>query len=506
MVSIARRLVLLMVLATAGFAIATMALFRARNETDAVRSARAFEQATAVTEVLARSPTIADSEASTNQTLAPVLAPLIDASAGYCDHEKLLAHSTVAPLFDPAMTTMPLSPPGETPDRRTSRPPPGFVGPPPANSPGLLPLDRDVVLNACTTLKGTRAQVRFAAPNDLLFVVVDPLADGRAAWALVRMPNRTAASGALPLAAGLTALLLALIAGSFATMRTLRSDSAALAEALQGIPKDLTTPVPKPTTTELAVLADGLREMTRRLGEANAREASLRARLEHESRLAGLGRVVAGVSHEIRNPLAGLKLRLDAMFRRGLDERNARDVGHALAEVDRLDRVVTSFLHVSRKSGEDSPSLATSVALHELVHERFDALRPFAAHKSVSFDAQLPTTFATIHRDSVARMLDNLLRNAIEASPHEGVITVHFHATPEGFQIRIEDRGPGVEEQHRSQLFEPFFTSKADGTGLGLSLARAAMEASDGSLSYERSGNITRFIAQFPHRSITKNS
>jgi hypothetical protein len=201
MVSIARRLVLLMVLATAGFAIATVALFRARNETDAVRSARAFEQATAVTEVLARTPTIANSEASTNQTLAPVLAPLIDASAGFCDHEKLLAHSTVAPLFDPAMTTM-------------RRPPPGVWGPPPANSqgnaPGLLPLDGEVVLNACTTLKGDRVQVRFAAPNDLLFVVVDPLPDGRAAWALVRMPNRTAASGALPLAGGLTVLLLAL--------------------------------------------------------------------------------------------------------------------------------------------------------------------------------------------------------------------------------------------------------------------------------------------------------
>jgi signal transduction histidine kinase len=297
-----------------------------------------------------------------------------------------------------------------------------------------------------------------------------------------------------------------LIAGSFATMRTLGSDSAAIAKALEGIPDDLTTPVPKPTTTELAVLADGLREMTRRLGEANAREAALRARLEHESRLAGLGRVVAGVSHEIRNPLAGLKLRLDAMFRRGLEERNARDVGHALAEVDRLDRVVTSFLHVSKKSGEGPPSLATPVALDELVHERIDALRPFAARRAISFDTELPKVTATIHRDAIARMFDNLLRNAIEASPEDGVITVRFQAAVEGFQIKIEDCGPGVDEEHRGRLFEPFFTSKPDGTGLGLSLARAAMEASHGSLFYERTGNVTRFIAQFSHESVTQIS
>lgn len=99
-------------------------------------------------------------------------------------------------------------------------------------------------------------------------------------------------------------------------------------------------------------------------------------------------------------------------------------------------------------------------------------------------------------------MLDNLLRNAVEASPQAGVITVRFQATGGAFQIHIEDHGPGVEEELQSQLFEPFCTSKPDGTGLGLSLARAAMEAADGSLFYEREGNTTRFIAELPHTSI----
>jgi signal transduction histidine kinase len=102
--------------------------------------------------------------------------------------------------------------------------------------------------------------------------------------------------------------------------------------------------------------------------------------------------------------------------------------------------------------------------------------------------------------ESVARAVDNLLRNAVEASPAGGTVALRVAQTADGVEVCVEDRGSGVEPARVSELFEPFFTTKSEGTGLGLAISRAIARAHGGDLTYARSGEVTRFSLSLPRR------
>jgi signal transduction histidine kinase len=93
----------------------------------------------------------------------------------------------------------------------------------------------------------------------------------------------------------------------------------------------------------------------------------------------------------------------------------------------------------------------------------------------------------------MARALDNLLRNAVEASPEGATVQATVHDDGMVLSIRVEDRGPGVPPGRAGELFEPFFTTKPEGTGLGLAISRAIARAHGGDVVYGRNGDATHF-------------
>ena len=244
---------------------------------------------------------------------------------------------------------------------------------------------------------------------------------------------------------------------------------------------------------ELARIAQGQSTLVGDLEQARWRERALERDLARGKRLAGLGRVVAGVAHEVRNPITGIKLTLDGLLRRGLDERGSRDVKICLEEIGRLDRVVGSLLLVSRSGIEQKADLELS----RLVDERLRQAQAAAAERGVELSRR-GTALAPCNADTIIRVVDNLVRNAIDASPQGGRVRVLLEADPDEARIVVEDQGAGVPAAREGELFEPFFTLKPDGTGLGLFMSRALVTAQGGRLTYAHRDSSTLFTVALP--------
>jgi signal transduction histidine kinase len=129
----------------------------------------------------------------------------------------------------------------------------------------------------------------------------------------------------------------------------------------------------------------------------------------------------------------------------------------------------------------------------DLVRRRSEALTPWAREHHVEVEIT-GSGAAAIDSDSMARAIDNLLRNAIEASASGDKVAVRVNTEGERVVVAVEDRGAGVKPDRESELFEPFFTTKPDGTGLGLAISRAIARGHGGDLVYAREGAMTRFV------------
>jgi signal transduction histidine kinase len=405
-----------------------------------------------------------------HQTAASVMRPVPNSAGGYC-------------TVDGMMIT------GSTHDRPDPR---GEGGPQ-----RLHPLSQDLesaVSQLCRIARSKEStQARVEHRRDVDLIRATPIRDGAVAWALVRVrAQETPAFTASTVALAVAALLL--VGFTLEATFTLGRGVASLRTALARLSEDLRAPVPRPRARELADIARGLEALAARLSEARERERDLAGSLAREQRLAGLGRVAAGVAHEVRNPLAGMKLRLDLLKREKMLSPEAReDVAVCLGEVARLDRLVESLLSVGRV--KNKPDLEIDLA--KLADARVAAAAGAASKKSLRLvregGAAIPS-----EPDAVNSAVENLLRNAIEASPEGGVVVVRIGQGERSATLDVEDQGPGILDERKNELFEPFFTTKPEGTGLGLWMSRLLLEARGASLRYDRIGDLTRMRIEFP--------
>ncbi len=334
-----------------------------------------------------------------------------------------------------------------------------------------------VIADACREAKGELHRHRARVRGETLVVAVATDARGRV-WASTPLRVRDGGPEPWKIAAGLGALatiILSLV--SLDAIVALRRGAGALDRSLDALGEDLQAPIAEPRAEELARIASGLRRLAARLVEAQQRERALSESLAHEQRLAGLGRVAAGVAHEVRNPLAGMKLRLD-LLRPDVTAEQREDIDACLSEIERLDRLVRTILGGARRD----PRIQEGVAVGPLV----DARAPGIAREG---DATLATD-----PDLLGQILDNLVRNAREASDDVRVVV----REGEKVEISVVDRGPGVSDE--KALFEPFFTTKGEGTGLGLFISRSLAHALRGNLDYRREHDETRFVLTLPQR------
>lgn len=207
------------------------------------------------------------------------------------------------------------------------------------------------------------------------------------------------------------------------------------------------------------------------LAEANRRLSEAEETVRRTERLAALGQLTAGLAHELRNPLGTIRASAEMLGKRvaGGDAIAAELTSYIEGEVDRANTLVGRFLDFARplslrKSSVDVNALADRAA-EALVREKPE--RDGRIHKN--FDPTVKIVEAD--PDLLERVLVNLILNALEASPEEATVTVKTRQTAEAVEITVLDRGQGVAAEHREQIFNPFFTTKPTGVGLGLAIS-----------------------------------
>jgi signal transduction histidine kinase len=345
------------------------------------------------------------------------------------------------------------------------------------------------------TSRALPAEVMVDADRGQLIAAIAPAGGDTLRWAAVLVrPSPTLQSWRLLVVAlGFSALLL--VGSAAYSLISVRRAVAALQAALAALGDDLSAPVPRSQIGELDDIALGVARLARRLDDSRHVQQRMSRELARQERLAVLGRVVAGVAHEVRNPLASIKLRLDlaAGPEVAMPASARAAVEHATAEIARLDRLVADLLIVAGRA----TGTRTSVDVGSLVRARADALTPWAALRRVTITAAGGGR-AVCDADALARAVDNVLRNGVEASPEGGAVDATIEELAGTIHVRIADHGPGVPDGRAGEIFEPFFTTKPDGTGLGLAISQAIARAHGGDLTYAREGSTTRLELTLP--------
>jgi PAS domain S-box-containing protein len=225
---------------------------------------------------------------------------------------------------------------------------------------------------------------------------------------------------------------------------------------------------------------------------------SISRQLQVSERLAALGRVTAGVAHEVKNPLNSMRLWLENL-KENLppgDGVPRQAVAILDSEIDRLDSVVKRFLAFMRSE----ELRLEETRLDELLDEVGAIARPQMERAHVRLEKQyteLPPV--RVDRPILKQALLNLVFNAIEAMPSGGTLTLGLERRGESAEIRIEDTGQGIAPENRSRVFQLFFTTRPGGSGIGLASAYKAIQLHDGSIDFESEvGRGTSFRIELP--------
>jgi signal transduction histidine kinase len=190
---------------------------------------------------------------------------------------------------------------------------------------------------------------------------------------------------------------------------------------------------------------------------------------------------VADASHQLRTPLTALRLRLENL-ERDLDQDGRAELEEALAEVERLADLVERLLALARADAAEDVAAPVDVAA--LLAERARAWSALADEHEVSLVADADgTPCARAAEERLRQALDNLIENAVEASPRGGRVTLTAAAAPPWIEVRVRDQGPGLSAEARARAFDRFWRGRTgEGSGLGLAIVKRLVESDGGTI------------------------
>ena len=275
-----------------------------------------------------------------------------------------------------------------------------------------------------------------------------------------------------------------------------------------------------PEETDIALSPHGDRRVTLRLSASELRDESgrseglvvlirdvtelnrLEIQLRRADKLAALGTLAAGVAHEVKNPLHALSLNLHLLAKElAAPQPSQGEVTGYLevlrSEIDRIHRIVENFLRFSRPSLPEMKPLD----LNALVERALSLVAFDAADHRVTIETAFDPRLDAVPGDEgqVAQVVLNLVINALQAMPSGGVLSIGTRRDHDWAELAVTDTGEGIPRERLPQVFDPYFTTRPGGVGLGLPIAHRIIEGHHGTIDVEsEAGKGTRLVVRLP--------
>ena len=262
---------------------------------------------------------------------------------------------------------------------------------------------------------------------------------------------------------------------------------------------DWESKLPIGSMDEVGQLTDSFNKMSESLIEKRKELEATYRELSKQERMAEIGNFSMMIAHELKNPLGIIKGAIDIIAKEGVKAEVSRTMmGYIQDEVKRLNRLVEDFLSFARPN----PAHKSFVDINHVMNKIVNLIPlPEFKEKEITLTVQLAEDIAEVNVDEhqIYQAIVNIFNNAIQAIPQEGEITVKTESRPNGILITIMDTGVGIGEEEKGKVFEPFFTKKQSGTGLGLAVVRKIIDNHKGEITITaREGGGTIFSVGLP--------
>ncbi|MBN2643986.1 MAG: response regulator [Desulfuromonadaceae bacterium] len=239
-------------------------------------------------------------------------------------------------------------------------------------------------------------------------------------------------------------------------------------------------------------------ELEQRVAEKTRALEKAQQEIVQAEKLATVGHLVAGMAHEIRNPLNSISL--FAQLLNGSLEENAELADYArkiIKEVERIDGTLLQLLAVGKPQQHSETRINVAEAIQQALDVFRDQMRSQGVELVLAVDDRCP--FLKSDPCEIVQIFTNLFANALQAMPQGGVLKVALQADGDSLQIQVADSGWGIAHQDLARIFDPFFTTRQKGTGLGMSVVLRAVKNCGGTIRVEsQSGQGTDVFLDFP--------
>lgn len=305
---------------------------------------------------------------------------------------------------------------------------------------------------------------------------------------------------------GLVTLLVTLLI-SYVISRGISTPITSLLDAISLVGKgNLDQPVQSSGSDEIGRLGTAFEKMRLSLKENIANLEKTYSRLVVSEKLATTGKLLAHLSHELNNPIHNIRSALETVLSKTGDPSTKGTVEIAYEEIKRLQKLVHQTLNFYRPGDKDKQP----TNINEILNDILSLSERTFTQKGITVEKRLQNVLpdAPCNSDQIRQVLLNLILNAQEAMPGGGRLLVSSYSNDKWITVEVEDTGPGIPPENQSRIFDAFFTTKSQvsGVGLGLSVSYEIMQQHGGELLLDSTyQNGARFIARLPRSQELKN-